>query len=108
FRRLSAEDQLPFVERYFKPFAHFGLNNIARVYQVVFLPSSLSLGSSPDTVIVDQNGVNSGAYPGNRGLDTDNDGTITVGELEQAVERHLTSARWHEIEQRLNGASGGA
>src|SRR5689334_15905034 len=31
FRRLSAEDQLPFVERYFQPFAHLGLNNIARV-----------------------------------------------------------------------------
>jgi len=107
FRRLSADDQLPFVERYFQPFAHFGLNSIARVYQVVFLPSSLSLGSNPDTVIVDQNGINSGAYPGNRGLDTDNDGTITVGELQQAVERHLTSARWQEIEQRLNGASGG-
>jgi hypothetical protein len=107
FRRLAAEDQLPYVERYFQPFVHFGLNNVARVYQVVFLPSSLSLGSSPDTVIVDQNGVNSTAYAGNRGLDTDNDGTITVGELEQAVERHLTSARWQEIEQRLNDSRGG-
>ena len=108
FRRLSADDQLPCVERYFQPFAHFGLNTLARVYQVVFLPSSLSLGSSPDTVIVDRNGVNSGAYAGNRGLDTDGDGAITVGELEQAVDRHLNSPRWNEIAARLNDAMGAA
>ena len=107
FRRLTAEDQLPYVERYFQPFAHLNLNTAARVYQVVFLPSSLSLGSSMDTVIVQQGGVNSGAYAGNKGLDTDQDGAITVGELQQAIERHQTSARWREIADRLNAAGSG-
>ena len=107
FRRLSADEQLPYVERYFEPYVHFGLDSAARVYQVVFLPTSLQLGSSMDTVIVDQNGINSAAYNGNRGLDTDSDGAITVGELQQAIERHLTSARWQEIASRLAGASGG-
>ena len=108
FRRLTAEDQLQYVERYFQPYAHFNLNTAARVYQVVFLPSSLSLGSSMDTVIVQQGGVNSGAYAGNKGLDTDNDGAITVGELQQAIERHQTSARWREIEARLNATGSGS
>ena len=107
FRRLSAAEQLPYVETYFRPYAHFNLNSAARVYQVVFLPSSLSLGSSMDTVIVEQGGVNSGAYAGNRGLDTNNDGMITVGELQQAIERHETSGRWNEIASRLNAASSG-
>ncbi len=107
FRQLSADDQLPYVERYFQPYTHYNLNSAARVYQVVFLPSSLSLGSSMDTVIVQQGGINSSAYPGNRGLDTDNDGAITVGELQQAIERHQTSPRWQEIAARLNDAEGG-
>lgn len=107
FRQLTADDQLPYVETYFRPYAHFNLNSAARVYQVVFLPSSLSLGSSMDTIIVEQGGVNSAAYPGNRGLDTNSDGAITVGELQQAIERHQTSARWNEIAARLNAASGG-
>src|SRR5437763_3664259 len=34
FRQLSADDQLPYVENYFQPYAHFGLNSAARVYQV--------------------------------------------------------------------------
>ncbi len=107
FRRLSADDQLPYVERYFRPYVHFNLGSAARVYQVVFLPSSLSFGSSMDTVIVEQGGVNSGAYAGNAGLDTDHDGAITVGELQQAIERHHVSARWKEIATRLNDAAGG-
>ncbi|HLJ56485.1 MAG TPA: peptidoglycan-binding domain-containing protein [Chthonomonadaceae bacterium] len=107
FRLLDADDQLPYVERYFKPYVHFVLDSAARVYQVVFLPSSLSLGSSMDTIIVQQGGINSAAYPGNKGLDTNNDGAITVGELQQAVDRHHNSPRWTEIAARLNSASGG-
>ena len=107
FRQLSAEEQLPYVEQYFQPYVHFGLNSAARVYQVVFLPSSLQLGSSPNTVIVEQGGINSAAYNGNRNLDTNSDGRITVGELQQAIERHLNSARWQEIAARLEEAGGG-
>ena len=106
FRQLSADDQLPYVQSYFQPYVHFNLDTAARVYQVVFLPSSLSLGSSMDTVIVEQGGVNSSAYPGNRGLDTNNDGAITVGELQQAIDRHHNSPRWQEIAARLNDAAG--
>lgn len=104
FRRLDADEQLPYVEAHFKPYAHFGLDTAARVYQVVFLPSSLSLGSSMNTIIAKKGGLNAAVYDRNRGLDTNLDGTIRVGELQQAIERHYNSARWREIVQRLDAA----
>ena len=83
------------------------MNSAARVYQVVFLPSSLPLGSSFNTVIAKKGGLNSGVYDRNRGLDVNYDGAITVGELQQAIERHYNAPRWQEISQRLDGAGGG-
>ena len=106
FRRLSADEQLPYVEAYFQPYVHFGLDSAARVYQVVFLPSSLPLGSNMNTVIAQRGGVNSAVYNRNRGLDVNFDGSITVGELQLAIERHYNSPRWQEITQRLNDAGG--
>lgn len=106
FRNLSADEQLPWVELYFQPFVHFGLDSAARVYQAVFLPSSLQLGSDFSVVIAQHGGTNSAVYDRNRGLDRNNDGRITVGELEQAIESHFNSARWQEIESRLNDAGG--
>lgn len=106
FRQMSADDQLPYVEAYFQPYVHFGLDSAARVYQVVFLPSSLSLGSSFDTVIAEKGGLNAAVYDRNRGLDTNFDSVITVGELQQAIERHHTAPRWQEIVQRLRSAAG--
>ena len=103
FRQLSAAQQVPYVEAHFQPYAPQGLGSAARVYQVVFLPSSLKLGSSSGTVIVKKGGINSAVYDGNRGLDTDFNGTITVGELQKAIERKYNSARWQEIMQRLAG-----
>jgi Putative peptidoglycan binding domain len=106
FRKLSADQQLRYVEAYFQPYVHFGLNSAARVYQVVFLPSSLSLGSSFSTVIAKKGGLNSAIYDRNRGLDTDFNGTITVGELQKAIERHYNAARWQEIAERLDETGG--
>lgn len=108
FRTLDAADQLPYVEAYFQPYVKYNLNTAARVYQVVFLPASLSYGSTFDTVIAEKGGLNANVYDRNRGLDTNIDGTITVGELQQAIERHYNSPRWHEIVKRLNAAGGGA
>jgi hypothetical protein len=107
FRKLDADKQLPYVEAYFQPYVHFGLNSAARVYQVVFLPSSLPLGSDFNTVIAAKGGINSAVYDRNRGLDVNFDGKITVGELQQAIERRYTAPRWQEIMDRLGAASGG-
>ena len=103
FRQLSAEDQLPYVEKYFTPYIAQGLTSAARIYQVTFLPATLNLGSEPDTVICQQGGLNSFAYAPNKGFDTNNDGAITVGELQAAINRNTKGARWNEIISRLNG-----
>jgi hypothetical protein len=104
FRQLSAAEQLPYVEAHFQPYVHFGLKSAARVYQAVFLPASLSLGSSNETVIAAKGGIHAAAYEGNRGLDRDLDGAITVGELQKAIERRHNSPRWHEIVDRIRAA----
>lgn len=103
FRQLSAEGQLPFVEKFFAPFASRGLSSAARLYQATFLPATLDLGSDPDTVICQQGGVNSFAYGPNKVFDRNGDGQITVGELQQAIDRSTTGSRWQEIVSRLNG-----
>jgi len=105
FRRLSAEEQLPFVEEYFSAFIGKGLTSAARLYQATFLPATLDLGSDPDTVIAQQGGINSFAVDANKVFDTNNDGAITVGELQAAIDRNTKNARFAEIINRLNGES---
>jgi len=101
FRSLRAEEQLPWVERFLRPSSQYGLDTAGRVYQAVFMPSSLRIAGSGDTVLVDSHGVNGDRYQRNRGLDIDGDGRITVGELQQAVERCCTSGAWQAVAARL-------
>jgi hypothetical protein len=103
FRQLSAEEQLPFVEKFFSPFASKGLSPAARLYQATFLPATLDLGSDPDTVICQQGGIHSFAYAPNRGFDQNDDGMITVGELQTFIDRRTQGPRWKEMVSRLNG-----
>src|SRR5262249_17918369 len=106
FRQLTAEEQLPFVERYYRPYVRQGLNSTARLYQATFLPATLSRGSEPDTVIVDvNNNDNAFAYAPNRGLDRRGDGRILVGDLTAFVERAKGSARWREALERLQATT---
>jgi len=106
FRQLNADEQLPYVEAFFQPYVHFGLNSAARVYLAVFLPSALKQNPNNKTMIAQKGGLNAAIYDQNRGLDANFDGKITVGELQQAIERHYNSARWQEIAARLNDAQG--
>ncbi len=105
FSQLDAASQLPYVEKYFSPYASKGLTSAARLYQATFLPATLDLGSDPSTVICQQGGINSFAYDPNKVFDQDNDGAITVGELQAAINRNTRGARWAEIVSRLDGAS---
>lgn len=104
FRKLSADAQLPYVEKFFQPYVHFGLNTTARVYLAVFLPSILRQNPTNNTVIAQKGGLNATVYDRNRGLDLNFDGKITVGELQQAIEKQFNSSRWQEIVARLNDA----
>ena len=105
FRELSAEEQLPFVEKFFTPYVPKGLSSAARLYQATFLPATLDLGSEPNTVICQQGGINSFAYGPNKVFDRDGDGAITVGELQAAIDRNTQGPRWAEIVARLNGTA---
>ena len=103
FRQLTAEQQLPFVEKYFASHVAQGLSSAARLYQATFLPATLNMGSSPDTVIAATGGINGFAVPANPAFDINHDGRITVGELQAAIDRNARGARWDEIVARLNG-----
>jgi hypothetical protein len=103
FRRLSAEEQMPFVERYFQPYASKGLSPAARLYQATFLPATLDAGSDLDTVVCGQNGPFAFAYGPNKGFDRDGKGFITVGDLQAAIDRAARGPRWDEIMARLDG-----
>jgi hypothetical protein len=97
FRQLSAEAQLPFVERYFEPWKQFGLQNVNRLYQVVFLPGTMSRGSADSTVICERNGFLAKAYKANASVDQGNKGFITVGDLHLCVDQRTVGQRWNEI-----------
>lgn len=102
FRQLTAEEQMPWVERYLLPFMRQGLNSTARLYQATFLPATLGRGSEPDTVLVDVNrNDNAFAYAPNRGLDRRGDGRIVVSDLTAFVNRARRTARYQEAAERL-------
>ncbi|MFC0618062.1 DUF2272 domain-containing protein [Deinococcus budaensis] len=105
FRRLSAEAQLPYVERYYRPYRAAGLTSTARLYQATFLPATLAGGSDPATVLAARDGPSAQAYAANSGLDRRGDGTIRVADLTAAVERRCQGPRWEEARARLEGTA---
>jgi hypothetical protein len=109
FRRLvRAEEQAAqWVLEYFRPYIG-KLVSSATIYQATFLPATLSLGSDPSTVICDPSAdppLNPTAYEPNKGFDTDKKGYITVGDLQNAIDRATTGSRWNGIVDRLAGNS---
>ena len=102
FRRLTATEQLPWVRRYFRP--HKGrLTSVGAIYTANFLPALLAYAGDPDYVLVAKGGQLGWAYASNAALDANGDYTITVRELELAVQRHAQGARWDELVARLEG-----
>lgn len=102
FRKLSAVEQLPFVEAYFAP--HRGrLKSIAAVYVATFLPAFIYHADNLDYVLCAKNGRLGWAYNANSVFDANKDLTITVRELQEAVERNCHGERWAEIRARALG-----
>lgn len=104
FAKLGAEDQLPFVERYFAPHSAEGLGSAGRLYQATFLPATLP-GSDESTVIAAPGGPNAEGYNSNKVLDTNRDGQITVGDLTARIDQVRRGPRWEALMRRL--AAGG-
>lgn len=91
FERLSAEQQLPWIEKHIAigeklnggPF-----RSPERYYHYNFLPLTMVRGSSPDAVVAASYADDfreSAAYGANKSLDVDHDGQITVRDLSQAL-----------------------
>lgn len=105
FLKLTAEQQMPYVEKFFVPWAPLGLGSSGRLYQATFLPGTLKWGSDPSTKIAVKDGtrfpVEASAYRDNKGFDADNKGWISVGDLDAAIARSSRGERWNEALARL-------
>jgi peptidoglycan hydrolase-like protein with peptidoglycan-binding domain len=83
---MTAEAQLDFVEKHFRPFKG-RLTTIEDTYMAVLLPKAVGKGS--DFVLFERPSV---AFNQNRGLDIDGDGRITVFDASFKVRQLLTTA----------------
>lgn len=101
FRTLSATDQLSWVERYYRPYrGHLG--SIGGLYVATFLPALIKNAGNPDFVLTAAAGPLPWAYAPNAAFDANRDQRITVRELEDAVRRNCTGARWDDLVARLS------
>jgi hypothetical protein len=67
-----------------------GFRSAARYYQANFLPATLITAKRPADVIAARTGPYAAAYEANKGLDVSGDGTITLVDLGDYLERVVT------------------
>ena len=100
FRTLTATEQLSWVERYYRAYrGHLG--TVGGLSVATFLPALIKHAGNRDFVLTAKAGALPWAYGPNAAFDADKDLRITVGELEDAVERNCHGARWEELLARL-------
>ena len=92
FRKLTAEEQLPYVERYLGPYAG-RMTCLEAAYLAVFLPAYIPQAPNPDYVIAPAGSVIARVNPALR----DADGAIRVSSTRRAVLAAQRSKRWGEI-----------
>ena len=108
FRELSAIEQIPYVERYYRPYVGM-LRNDGLVYVANFLPSRLPRASvSDDSFVMTSRGDGTGYYDANRILDRDGNGAITVGDLRQHLAIQNVGSRYQAIESELRARGAGS
>jgi hypothetical protein len=106
FRGLDADQQLPWLERYYAPHAA-DLVNATSVYCVTFCPAWAMHAAEPGFIICAADGRHDGHgideatskiwYAANRGLDKNGDGAVTMSDLTAAIHDADFGARWDEI-----------
>ncbi len=90
-KTMSAVEQLPWVEGYYRPFAG-RIRSLEDMYMANFLPSFI--GRSSDTVIAsDPDAI----YVQNMGFDPQKKGYITVGDVSSAIRSAYASARGQRL-----------
>jgi hypothetical protein len=120
FRTLAPEDQVHYVEAYFRAWAHRRgvagypipqLVTDAHCYVATFLPGRLSgvvaAGEGwRDYPLCAALGPLAWAYTANKVLDRDGDGVITAGDLARHIEVQCRGARYEAIVHRMRLAMG--
>lgn len=81
--RMTAEDQLNYVYKYFRPY-NGKLNNLGDVYMAILWPRGVGKN---DSYVVFDGGI---AYRQNAGLDVNKDGQVTRGECLVKINQKLT------------------
>jgi hypothetical protein len=103
FMALSGEDQLPYIKRYFEKMVQQNggpFKSAAQMYVANLWPIALSYprvrANDPNAIVISSHPAPGGkvpidfeikAYYGNKGLDVDNDGNITLGDLSKVIQR---------------------
>jgi hypothetical protein len=111
FRRLTAEQQVPWVERYFTTRPHMPSNpDLTTFYVATFLPAFIPNASDPDFVLARAPTAN---YEFNKGaFDLEQKGFIRVSDLTRRIQSQMVGPRWKEAVNRLafveRGGSGGS
>jgi hypothetical protein len=102
FRQLTAEQQVPYVEKFFVPKISKALHSAGRLHWAAFLPATMTPSDDPDQVIAGKDGPHADAYAANSMLDVDGDGTITgLGNLDAWTWKQCKGSRWEEISARV-------
>lgn len=86
---MSAEDQLNYVYKYFRPYAG-RLNNLGDVYMAILWPKAVG---KPDSYVLWDKGKMPTTFRQNSGLDTNKDGRVTRAECLTKIQGKLTKGR---------------
>jgi hypothetical protein len=109
FEQLAAEDQLPWIERLIASGEQLNggpFRSAARYYHSNFFPATMARGDAPSTVVVTRDSLEPrerAAYEGNKGLDANGDGRITLGDLATMLDR-VRATRCQDAFARLDRA----
>ena len=117
FNKLSAEEQLPYIETFFQrqqKTTGNKLNNFTQLYIANFWPKALAYPGvkreDPSAVIVDSNSSDPyerRAYKFNPSLDADHDGKITYGDLTKKISYNQNTLKNSGVYAKFDRAVGG-
>lgn len=95
--KMTAEEQLEYVYRYFKPYAG-RLNALSDLYMKILWPAAI--GKPEDHVLWNKE-TRPKTYSQNKGLDIDRNGNITKGEAAKKVYERLVRGRQTEFRRQI-------
>lgn len=109
YSSLSAEEQLPYVERFFKGVYSGSYSNAAQLYVANFAPGFTAAAGNPDTVLyraTKPDGSPNPNYVENQKLDKAGKKYITAGDMAAAVEGAKKSSGFKAHVERLEAVMG--